>query len=157
MRLFELGLQIIFHQLPHARRRHSRRQVRAHRGEDVAAVKRLAHRMTEVLLVGHVAHLALLVQVHHGEHPVIRAQEILAPGFHQNRAARRAHPRVHHHHMHRLLREIAPRLRDQVGAFGDLERRHAVADIHNLRRRADAQDHAFHGAGKVVVEAKIGG
>src|ERR1035437_1987185 len=86
-RLFELGLQIILHRFPDARRRHPRGQVRAHRSEYVAAVKRLAHRMTEVLLARDVAHLALLVQVDHGEHPVIRAQEMLAAGFHQNRAA----------------------------------------------------------------------
>ena len=51
----------------------------------------------------------------------------------------------------------AVRLRDQKGAFVDLEGPHLVADVHQLRARADAQNHAFHGAHVVVGKAEIRG
>ena len=89
--------------------------------------------------------------------PLSDATKYCPRGLRQNRPARRAHAGIHHHHVHRLLREIAIRLRHHEGAFGDLERRPLVADVHDLRRRADAQNHAFHRAHKVVGEAEIGG
>ena len=143
--------------LPKRRRRDAGRQVRRAGREDVAAVKGAAHGLAEVFVVFDKPDLVLLAKVDHGEHAVIRRDEVLAGGFHQDRAAGGAHARVDHHDVHGLVGKGAIRLRDQVGTLGDGEGCHLVADIDDSRARADAQDHAFHGGNVMIGQAEIGG
>ena len=65
--------------------------------------------------------------------------------------------RIHHHDVNGLLRKIAVRLRDGERAVGDVVGLNAVADVDHLRGGLDAQDDAFHGANKMIGEAKVGG
>ena len=96
-----------------------------------------AYRFQKVLLVRNQPDLVRLAAIDGRQRAVIRRHEILPGGFHQNRPARRSHARVHHYHVNRFPGKVAVRLRDGVGPAADLERRYVVADIHNLRLRAD--------------------
>ena len=126
-------------------------------GEDIAPMKCLTYRFQKIFLRCDPPDLVLLARVNHGENAVIRRDETLPGGFHQNGPARRAHSGIDDHHVHRAARKIAVRLRDQECAFGERERAHFVGDVDDFGVGTDAQNDAFHHAGKVVRKAEIRG
>ena len=52
--------------------------------------------------------------------------------------------------------EIPVSLRNQVGAFRDLERLYLMSDVNDLRFRADAENDTLHYSRKVVFRPEVG-
>ena len=131
--------------------------MRCHRRKNIAAMKCSAHGMEKIALVRDVPDFRLFPGEDHRKHAVVRSDEVLAGHFGQQRPPRRSYARIDHDHMNRLLWKIAIRLRDGECAVGDLVGLHAMADVDQLRRRLDAENHALHDADKMVGEAEVGG
>ena len=93
----------------------------------------------------------------HAEHAIVGRDEVLARGFGQDRAARGAHARIDHDHVHGLLREVAIRLRDQERGLGDFVGAHLVADVHDARGGRNPRMTPFMTPDVVVGESEIGG
>ena len=63
-------------------------------------MKRIAHRLPEVVLRGDVTNVnAFLFGIDHGEHTVVGRDEMKSVARGQNRTARGAHARVDDHHV----------------------------------------------------------
>jgi len=125
--------------------------------ENVTPVECAAHRFQEITLVGYMPDPGLFVSEDDGEHAVVRRDKELAGHLGQNRSARGTDARIDHHDMDASFGEIAIGLRDAECAIGNLEGLHVVGDIDDLGSWLDAQDHALHGAGKVIGCSEVGG
>src|SRR5581483_7320451 len=67
-----------------------------------------------------------------------------------------SHARVHNHHVHGSGWKVRVSLRQRERTIEHVERLHGMANVHDLGFRNDVQDHALHGADKMVVESKVG-
>jgi len=120
-------------------------------------MKFLTYRFQKIFLGCDPPNLVLLAGVNHGENAVIRGDETLAGGFHQDGPARCAHSGIDDHHVHRAAREIAVDRGELPRPGGDLLRRDRVRDIDHLRVRSDTGNDAFHHADKTVNPSKVSG
>jgi hypothetical protein len=59
--------------------------------------------------------------------------------------------------MNCVRRKVGIGLRESQGAIQDVEGLHGVANVHDFGIGNDVENHAFHCAHKVIVEAKVGG
>ena len=147
---------------PQVRQRDAVGEVGSHRGEDIAPVEGAADLRQEVLLVRQVDDLdrpaVLFGILEHGrEQAVIRTDKIMRAQAGGQRTAPGADPGVNDRHVHRAGREERIGAPEGKGAFEHVLRGDGVADIGDLRSRANAPDDAFQGADKAVFEAEVSG
>ena len=62
---------------------------------------------------------------------------------------------IDNHNMQRVRREVRGRLDDGERAIKYIKRIDRIADINDLCLRIDVEDHALHGADKMIVESKV--
>src|SRR5579859_698166 len=148
---------VIFYFIPHAARLPAFRKPRRHRRENVAPMKRFAHRLQVIMCrVGVSHHQAFrLALVNHREHAIVRRHKILIRRANQQRPPLGAYAGVHHYHVDRLRREIRIRRPNRQRTIEQIKRRDVVRDVHNRHIRIDLQDYALQRADQVIVRAVV--
>ena len=141
----------------HLGRRYSHRQMPRHRGEDVAPVKRLAHRRGEVARLDQTAHLEQPQTLCRGvEQPVVRTHQAAALGHRNDRIARRPDAWVDHREVYRPGGKVFDGAPQVQRSDGDLLRRHLVAEVDQACLRGDAEDDPLHDTDVGITAAEVG-
>src|SRR5690348_316167 len=91
------------------------------------------------------------------KHAVIGAYKIMLISRHEYRAAWRSDAWVDYDHVHCLRRIVAIGLADGNCAVENIVRHHPMRDVNEHDLGIDVEDHAFHGADKVIVNAVVRG
>lgn len=143
-------------------KRHTRGQVCAAGGEDIAPVKGAVDfcepefGAVEMHQINGVA--AAFGGFQQGsDQPIIGQDEKLVTQTRAQRPPRRAHPGVDHGDVHAAGREVGHRPPKGQGCRADILRWDFVGDVGDLRVWDDAPDHPFHRANETILIAKIGG
>src|SRR6185437_11529491 len=124
--------------------------------EDVAAVKCLAYGLQEIMFSGNVTHaqpLGAVIDERH--HTVVWGEKHVLLVGDQNGTPLRSHTRINNDEMNSIRRKIGRSVSDRQRAVKYVERRNGVADVHNLRLRVDAENHALHRADKMIVQTEV--
>ena len=90
------------------------------------------------------------------EHPVVRADEVVAAGRDGEGPARAADPGIHDREMHCPRRKESPGRREQEGRAPHVLGRHRVREIDEPRLRIDREEDALDRPDVSVVEPEVG-
>src|ERR1035441_2715707 len=132
------------------------RKPRSYGSEDISSVKSVAHWLAKIVLGNNVPDVERFRLIVHGrEHAVIRRDQIVLVGRHEDWATFRPHAGIDHDHVDRFRWEIFVGLPDGERAVENVVRDHAVRDVHNGHFGIDAQDHALHDPDQMVARAVI--
>ena len=111
-----------------------------------------------VMIRGDMTHVhAALSGIHQRKHSVVGRDEMVLIAGGNYRPARRTHARIDYYHVYRSSGKVRIGLRNRERAIEHVKSLYRMANIDDLRLWHDVQDHAFHGAHKMIVAAKIGG